>query len=349
VDQRPTRTRVEPLLWPLPKQQVILLDTTNIMNRVAARVVRLVREPRSTSIELPTRVYASDHVMSELYRGDDWGSSSSKWDKLSQQTAAEGRRVPASRFADMFEREYLPRIVFVDMGQLFEDHRLVESVRRRRGGRGASDAPTAQLAVLLSRMNPVVFSEDSDLSKPKVAPPIAALPAVASATSAVAEHAQLTAAGALIGVGAVAGIDRGLRGFAHVLGLSPWIGRGILALGGAWMFASTDRRNAIGRAIAPAVETLAHHSEAARRADAVLAAARVDVVPHDGLEACIAEALVRASHIGDLLASTVMAGIERPSGRTKAQMMAEVRATLKNAPCFEETTRGRFALGHTYR
>lgn len=78
--------------------------------------------------------------------------------------------MPANSFRPAFETKFMPSITFVDMGELFADHPLAVKVRMVRNGKGASDVPTAQLAVLLSRLRPVTYSHDAHLNKSGVAP-----------------------------------------------------------------------------------------------------------------------------------------------------------------------------------
>lgn len=97
------------------------------------------------------RAYAAQHVLDELYRDDGYGHPT-KFHKLSEQAHEAGNRLPASAFREAFEDRLLPKLTFVYMGDLFADHPLVDRVRNTHNGRGASDVPSAQLAVLLSRL-----------------------------------------------------------------------------------------------------------------------------------------------------------------------------------------------------
>jgi hypothetical protein len=147
--------------------RVALLDTDYILNRVAAAPARFQMLDSFPGLRL--RAVASKHVLDELYSPDNHGYRH-KWDKLAEQAAERGAPVAPGVFRDTFESRYLERITFVEAGGLFANDPYVEHVRRRRNGRGASDAPTAQVAVLLSRLQPIVYSHDEHLWKPGLAP-----------------------------------------------------------------------------------------------------------------------------------------------------------------------------------
>ena len=104
-----------------------------------------------TSASNRSHLVAATHVYEEMYRSDRLGFPD-KFHKLASQAAQEGW--PTDRhgeFKRTFETEYLPKITFVDMGDLFLNHPVAQSVGN------VSDIPTAQLAVLLACDMPVVF------------------------------------------------------------------------------------------------------------------------------------------------------------------------------------------------
>jgi hypothetical protein len=150
--------------------------------------------------------YASQHVFTELY-GDDGHGHPTKWHKLSEQAGADDTPQSPETFRNAFESKFLPEISFVEMGALFADHPLATAVRAIRNGKGRSDVPTAQLAVLLSRLGPVAYCHDEHLYKSGVAPRPRHLLTVRGAEDRVAqgEHVQVGAFG--LSAGALAGID----------------------------------------------------------------------------------------------------------------------------------------------
>lgn len=294
------------------------------------------------------RTYAAQHVFDELY-GDDGHGHPTKWDKLSEQARDAADPIPAGGFRGAFEDKYLPKLTFVYMGDLFAEHPLVDGVRTVRSGRGASDVPTAQLAVLLSRLRPVTYSHDQHLFKPGVAPRPKQLIAVHGAENQIAqgEHLQLAAMG--LTAGSVAGVDFVARTIGHGLGSPVWLSR-LIAVGlGTWVLWSSDRRAAIARVLSPAVEAFFTQLEHVSKALVLLDSAAAAVEPLDTIECRIAEVLVRHAHEGALLAKEIQAGLTIcDAAFTDVPTIDELRAVLNAKACFEELPRWRYNLGHRY-
>jgi hypothetical protein len=104
-------------------------------------------------------------VLQELHKADALGNRD-KWAKLAKQSQSEGWPRGPDTFREIFESEYLEDITFVNVSGMFEDDPIAQKVRLR----GASDTPTAQLAVLLARARPIVHSHDHSLWEPGLAP-----------------------------------------------------------------------------------------------------------------------------------------------------------------------------------
>jgi len=325
--------------------RVALCDTDFLMNQVKDTV-----NPATSLLSgfkgIRQRAYAAQHVFDELY-GDDGHGHATKWHKLSDQARDAGVPVPESTFRDAFETRFVSDIGFVHMGDMFAEHPLVMGVRTVRSGRGTSDAPTAQLAVLLSRLHPVVYSHDEHLYKPGVAPRPRHLPVVRGAENQIAqgEHVQLGAIG--VTVGSVAGVDYLARTVGGLFGSPTWLSR-LVALGlGAWTLLSPEHRAAAGRILVPIGEALLWHLERTYEALTLLDSSCAAVEPSGSIEARIAEALVRRAKDGPLLAKEIQHELTLcdPS-LVDVPTIEELRAVLSIEPCFEVGPRWRYSLGH---
>lgn len=327
--------------------RVAVCDTDFLMNETKAAA-----DPSTSLLAgfagINVRAYAAQHVFEELYRDDGHGHPT-KWHKLSEQAGQAHARVLPSTFRDAFEDRLLPKLTFVRLGDLFNDHPLVDGVRTIRSGRGASDVPTAQLAVLLSRLRPVAYSHDEHLYKPGVAPRPRRLPVVRGAENQVAqgEHLQVGAVG--LTTGSIAGVDYVARSVGSWLGSPVWLTRAILLGIGAWALWSPARRAALARVLGPVGEAYFTQLAAVGEALALLDAAAAAVEPEDGIECRIAEVLVRQAHDGPLLAKDIQDGLTScDPGLSEVPTINELRALLSATPCFEEGPRWRYSLGHRY-
>lgn len=146
--------------------RVAILDTDYILNQLKDRVRFGIGCRTSAGPPVgQARSFASSHVLQELYKADALGNRD-KWDKLAKQSQSEGWPRRPDTFREIFESEYLEDITFVNVSGMFEDDPIAQKVRLR----GASDTPTAQLAVLLARARPIVHSHDHSLWEPGLAP-----------------------------------------------------------------------------------------------------------------------------------------------------------------------------------
>lgn len=327
--------------------RVAVCDTDFLMNETATAANPLTSLLAGFS-GINLRKYAAQHVFDELY-GDDGHGHPTKWHKLSGQARVAGAWMPPATFRDAFEDAFLPELTFVDLGDLFVDHPLVQGVCAVRNGRGASDVPTAQLAVLLSRLRPVTYSHDEHLYKPGVAPRPRTLPSVRGAENQVAhgEHLQVGAFG--LTAGSAAGADYVARTIGHWMGAPAWLSRLVLLGLGTWVFWSPARRAAAARTFRPAIEFYFAQLEMVSEALVLLDAAAVAAEPLDSVECRIAEVLVRQAGEGPLLATEIQDSLRTcdPS-LVHVPTIDELRSVLNQSPCFEERPRWRYNLGHRY-
>ncbi|MBO1754830.1 hypothetical protein [Allobranchiibius sp. CTAmp26] len=324
--------------------RVALWDTDYLLNQVRASTAPLT-SVRAGFSGVQLRQYASHHVLTELYRDDGHGHPT-KWHKLSEQHEASSAPAPPDIFRAAFETKFLPGISFVEMGDLFADHPLALAVGAVRNGKGASDIPTAQLAVLLSRLRPVAYSHDEHLYKSRVAPRPANLRSVQNAEHYVAqgEHVQLGAAG--LSAAAIAGIDFLARAVGSRLGSPDWLAR-LLYLGvGTAALSSRTRREAVGQLLLPIGEFVLEQVERGHEALAHLDEHAVDVAPSDAVEARIAEVMVLRTSEGPLLAREIQDAVAScDSDLDTIPSLHELRVVLERSQCFIEGPRWRYSLG----
>src|SRR5665213_970644 len=161
----------------LGSTRTVILDTDHLLNQVkegvrtGASLFLLGGPPLRRD-----RCFASSHVLQELYQPDEYGHRH-KWDKLAEQSKNEQWPRQPEAFERFFQANFLSDITFVDVSGMFEEEPSVQQVRKI----DPSDAPTAQLAVLLSRLHPIIYARDHSLWKPRLAPPPAQFLAVLTA------------------------------------------------------------------------------------------------------------------------------------------------------------------------
>lgn len=328
------------------KPRVAICDTDYLMNQVR----NAVNTPGAVPFPgVHQRVYASQHVFDELY-GDDGHGHPTKWHKLSDQARDAQTPVAADVFQVMFERSFLPGITFVDMGGLFAEHPLAQKVQAVRNGKGASDVPTAQLAILLSRMRPVTYSHDQHLYKPGVAPRPRNFSDVCAAEGHVSRGEHLAVGVGHAVFGTLKAADFLVQQVGTLISAPVWLGRAAMIGVGALAFTSTQRRSRAAQVVSPILEALTGHLEGINTGLTVLDGAAIQVEPETALEARIAQVLVKESANGPLLAGEIL---EHLAGDDQSAFalpsMDELRSVLVRTPCFEEGPRWRYGLGHQYR
>jgi len=142
------------------------------------------------------------------------------------QHAGEGARlakvprdlIGGADYRHMFEQSFLPEITFVDVGGMFEDAEAARAVHAI----DPHDAPTGQLAVLLSRTRPIVYAHDKSLWRPGLAPAPANFQAVLTAGFQADNSENLTQGFTYVAGGVVWAVDGAARGVAGVLKVPRW-------------------------------------------------------------------------------------------------------------------------------
>lgn len=190
-----------------------ILDSDYIFNQLVNRVNG---ESGGMNRLLEDRVFASLHVFTEFYQSDKLGYKN-KFEKMAAQSASAGTNHSATEYKRVFENEYLPKITFVDVGELFKDHGSTVAVARK----DIKDAPTAQLALLLSAYHATVYSYDKSLVSTNFAPQHLDLVEAAQQTLALT---NTMSAGTVRGASFVYGLVDELSGtVADGLGLPQWV------------------------------------------------------------------------------------------------------------------------------
>lgn len=341
-DDEVSFAKPRPIGYVLGQPRVGVFDTDYLMNEVAARV--LGQGPRLPFSSLFRHAFIPRHVLDELYRPDSYGHRH-KWDKLSSQAADLHRLViPPAAFQNVFEASYLPYLRVVDMGDLYTDEPEVGRVRLSGGGRGASDVPTAQLAVLLSRLHPIVFAHDKHLRRPRVAPRTELLRAARGAEGVVqlGEGTVMSLTAGLGGGGYL--LDQAVTRFGAAFGVGPWWSRVMLGALGAWLLADRERRAWIGQHAAPVLDFVGSQLENAGEALNILAAAAAPIAPRGDLPARMAEVFVRVlARRGPVLARDVQDALVLHED--DSELLSEIRMALQSQPCFVEGPRHHYSLG----
>ena len=190
-----------------------ILDSDYIFNQLVNRV-----NGESTGMDrlLEDRVFAGLHVFTEFYQSDKLGYKN-KFEKMAAQSAKADTNHSAAEYRRVFENDYLPKITFVNVGELFKDHGSTIDVARK----DIKDAPTAQLALLLRACHPTVYSHNKALISTNLAPQQLDLVEAAQQTLALANTMY---AGTVKGASFVYGVvDELSSAVASELGLPQWV------------------------------------------------------------------------------------------------------------------------------
>jgi hypothetical protein len=278
------------------------------------------------------RRFASMHVYREMYRDDGFGHAN-KFEKLAEQSRAEGWPTPAERFQTVFESRYLPHIRFVEMDDLFRLDPLALSVG------SPKDVATAQLAALLACSRAVVVSRDSHLRRPGLAP--RSLEPVFEA-SATIETADTAIYGSVyVSAAAVLQIDKGVKALAGKLDVKPayvWIG-GLILMGALCLIVlrSPERRKQARALVAPIGGFYVEIVNKGNLAAMQLAASSVAPPQNPVLEQRLARHFAQAQ--GPLPVEELAAALAY-DGLGQEPEEDELQATLTARSCFVQSAGG---------
>ena len=245
--------------------------------------------------------------------------------------------VPLDALRERFEAEYLPalRYVTVDTAAIADPQVLAIT--------DPDDVPMGQLAKLIAPC--VVFSEDRHLRKPGLAPP---------AWREAAEFA-VDLAGGVTGqriTGNLATLP--FRGGAELVaflsrktGVSPWIIGGITAAAVAYVLASPQWRQAVGRYVMPVADALLKEMERSAALEqhgiAGLREILLAALPEPDVKQ--QAAIVLARHDEPLLAREVQQWLLRLFPDNRVPTVTEIRAALRDGPEFVQPDRYRWQFG----
>lgn len=316
-----------------------ILDTTQVLNELKT----LVRHGMLASgVITPANLrraplLASRHVYDEVYQADGYGHAN-KFEKLAEQSRAEGWPTDAADFERAFETRMLPLIRFVDTGDLFDGHEVVLSVGNR------SDVPTARLALLLSLERPVVFSMDSHLRRPGLA---STKPDVVLRGFAAMETTELSVyATGYFSVSAAKRVNRAVNQISETVGIRPifaWCGVALLsALFLYWVSQKPERRAVAAKVIQPVAGLYVTVIRGGQQAEAVLASRSVPMPESPTLAQRIAGLLLDPRRRHDVQSlHHALAANDPSAGPTEAQ----IEETLRTIPSFTPSEGDGWQLG----
>jgi len=327
----------------LGSTRTVILDTDHLLNQVkegvrtGASLFLLGGPPLRRD-----RCFASSHVLQELYQPDEYGHRH-KWDKLAEQSKNEQWPRQPEAFERFFQANFLSDITFVDVSGMFEEEPSVQQVRKI----DPSDAPTAQLAVLLSRLHPIIYARDHSLWKPRLAPPPAQFLAVLTAGRDLDLSESTMNGMSYVGAAIVVVVDGATNRAAALLQIPRWVPKLAVVGGAAWYFIGKERRDKVMNALKPVGKFLLQQAELASRAIEVLSAAVANVPEDERLECRFAEVLAEC---GDerLLAREIQERIGLRIGSSPAPTIKKIREVVTSSPCFVEGPRYRYRLGRNY-
>jgi hypothetical protein len=289
------------------------------------------------------QTFASAHVLRELYQSDKLGFAN-KWEKLAHQATERGGSTKPADYRQMFERCFLPGITFVDVSRMFVDADAARAVHAI----DPHDAPTGQLAVLLSRTRPIVYAHDKSLWRPGLAPAPANFQAVLTAGFQADNSENLTQGFTYVAGGVVWAVDGAARGVAGVLKVPRWMPWVALIGVAGWYLLGKERRDRVVDALRPVGQMLQRQAEISTNALATLADAVAQIEPADRLECRIAEVLAKCSDEALTAAEIqerIASGFDPPRELPSA---GDMRTFMRQLPCFVEGPTSRFRLGRTY-
>ena len=339
----PTPGRALQLVDLFPPSRVAILDADYILDQVqvivgsAEKGVRRWPGPPFDN----SRTFASRHILTELYQADRLGNAN-KWEKLAGQGRQRGWDLGADIYRHAFEQRMLPLITYVEVGDMFFEEPEVVAVRNK----DHKDAPTAQLAVLLSQLEPHVYSRDSALTRPRLAPASSDLVQVVDAGRSADAGEGMFRATAAVGGGIVLVVDGVLERLASLVGVARWLPWAALLGGLALWLLPKDRRETVLGVLSQISQVLGEIATEAHQAAELLALAAAQVAKNESLEARIAALLALKPRDEALSSQQVKAELD--ASPMKGATLAAIRSALRDNPCFIEGPRHRWRLGTNY-
>ncbi len=307
---------------------MVILDTCRVVDDLKAYVRQDLDHPPLGTVALAfgsVLYFAPLHVFDEMYRPDNLGNAN-KFEKLARQSDAEGWSTEASAFRSAWETKYVPKIRFVDPGDIYEDHAFARSISHD------ADVPTGQLAALLVGLKPVLFSSDKHLRTPGLAPQDLDAVLTATATVEITGGAVAGTGYAVLGAGAaVSGVTNRIAG---LLGISPiWI-YALMAAAGGFALRDAGRRARMVELGGSLMAAVGDHVATAADAQSVIEAHAIES----------SAALDLIQHLAMLLGrSSVPLGVAAITGALGTSS-GEVLELLEQHPCFVAIG-GRWQLG----
>lgn len=282
--------------------------------------------------------YASLHVFKEMYQSDNLGNVN-KFQKLAKQSEKEGWARSAAEFQRVFEGEYLGQIAFVDVGSLFAEHALTTKVAEK----DIKDAPTAQLAVLLSGVNPIVYSHDGSLRDAGLA--------VDNLKDVFAAWYQVDEANAIFGgtysvmAGTVVVVDEATKAIAAWLKVPQWVVLIVVGAISAWAIRKPESGHKFTSAIKVIGQLLSDINDRGSKGSSVLISAALPANDAPTIEQAVAKVLVEIAPGQGLLVREIIEWLEDFGYPTQALQPKKLHQILRSTPCFTEVKRYRWQLG----
>jgi hypothetical protein len=305
--------------WPrVAPTQLGVVDTDWLLNDLERLMLTGASDIEGLTNLGATRLFASRHVLDEMYQADDHGHDD-KFHKLELQAALRQQDIPRALSRATFEERLLSRIYFVDPPTVRDDPRTLAVIH-------AQDIPTAELAVLLAPCNRV-FSHDQHLRRPGVA--AAELPTMV-------EHARTASDAHGLQVGLAMGlrfgsavVSRGVDQVAAALRIRPrviWLALIGLA---AVLLLDPRRRARLEQTLGPPLERLGKAVDKGRDAQGRIEVFEAGEASLGRIDCKAARILALAEE--PLLASELHRRLVQSAGEAS---LADTRSLLSEHPSF---------------
>lgn len=286
------------------------------------------------------RLIASRHVYDEMYKSDNLGNRN-KFEKLARQAADRGLQRSPNDYRTVFEDEYLPRIRFVEIDDLYQDDPRAQKV----AAIDVKDAPTGQVVALLDGVASIVYSHDKSLTKAGLAPVDLGL-VLAAWNELDLANATLAGVGH-VAIGVSIGLDHGTKALAGVLKVPQWV---VVAIAGGlvvWALSDPVRRKKALRVAGPIGDHLLEVAQRGTTAEAELTRAAVSIAPDLDLVQSLAELLIGSPDGHGLSDIEILGQLCQRSDTAEQPVAEDVRQVLDARSCFVKDGQGCWHLGET--